>query len=486
MLKTKRYFFLIGFALLMMLCGCVRKNNEPIKEIQTLPASKGSVRQVVTFVGNVSSGQSASLTWKTTGVIDSVSVKLGDSVTEGQVLAELAVDSLSAKVINAEIPFINALEELEEVLDSETAKAQVYKELKDKEAALEKAEKYQESLKYPHATIGDIKYWSEQVDYYKKTYDDAKKSLDDAASWRNSPNESDFNLYEARRKAMLTALNNYAEAYNNYLYYSGHATENEMEQAAADIDKAQAEYDKALKNFRTYETYPREKDLAAAQLKLDNAQDTYNQRSIVSSINGVVTAINAREGDYVTQGAAAFRLDNTEHLYIPMDISEIDIGRIHDGMRAMIVLDSNPEKTYEGVVTTVSASGTSSDSRVTFETMVEILEPDEKVKIGMTGEVNLVVDEADDVLIVPANSVFKENGVSYVAVSNGTKVNDIPVTVGLISDTVAEIRGGYLREGDAVVVPSIDNSILKDMGISSSVSGQESEELLIGPLRGIN
>ena len=286
MLKTKRYFFLIGFALLMMLCGCVRKNNEPIKEIQTLPASKGSVRQVVTFVGNVSSGQSASLTWKTTGVIDSVSVKLGDSVMEGQILAQLAVDSLSAKVINAEIPFINALEEMEEVLDSETAKAQVYKELKDKEAALEKAEKYQESLKYPHATIGDIKYWSEQVDYYKKTYDDAKKSLDDAASWRNSPNESDFNLYEARRKAMLTALNNYAEAYNTYLYYSGHATENEMEQAAADIDKAQAEYEKALKNFRTYETYPREKDLAAAQLKLNNAQDTYNQRSIVSSING--------------------------------------------------------------------------------------------------------------------------------------------------------------------------------------------------------
>ena len=200
----------------------------------------------------------------------------------------------------------------------------------------------------------------------------------------------------------------------------------------------------------------------------------------------MVTEINAREGDYVTQGAAAFRLDNTEHLYIPMDISEIDIGRIRDGMRAMIVLDSNPEKTYEGVVTTVSASGTSSDSRVTFETMVEILEPDEKVKIGMTGEVNLVVDEADDVLIVPANSVFKENGVSYVAVSNGTGVNDIPVTVGLTSDTVAEIRGGYLREGDAVVVPSIDNSILKDMGISSSVSGQESEELLIGPLRGIN
>ena len=475
MRKSKRNFFLAVLAAVMILCGCAGKKSETIQEIQTLPASKGTVRNVVTFVGNVTSGQSASLTWKTGGVIEKVNVKLGDTVMEGQILAELAVDSLSARVINAEIPFINALEELEEVLDSETAKAQAYKDLKDKEAALEKAEKYQESLKYPHATIGDIKYWSEQVDYYKKTYDDAKASFDDAASWRNSPSESDFNLYEARRKAMLTALNNYAEAYNNYLYYSGHATENEMDQAAADIDKAQAEYEKALKNFRTYESYPREKDLAAAQLKLNNAQDTYNQRNIVSTVNGVVTGISAREGDYVTQGAAAFRLDNIEHLYIPMDVSEIDIDRIHDGMRALVVLDANTEKTYEGVVRNVSAYGTTSGSRVTFETMVEILEPDEKVKIGMTAEVNLVAAEAEDVLIVPVNAVFKENGVSYVAVSNSSGINDIPVTIGLTSDTVAEITGGYLREGDEVIVPSVDNSILRDMGLNSNNAEMKSE-----------
>ena len=467
MRKIQKRTFLPVLALLMMLCGCAGKNTETTREIQTLPASKGTVRNVVTFVGNVTSGQSASLTWKTGGVIDSVNVKLGDTVFEGEILAELATDSLSAKVINAEIPFINALEELEEVLDSETSKAQAYKELKDKEAALEKAEKYQESLKYPHATIGDIKYWSEQVDYYKKEYDLAKSILDDAISWRNSPNESDRDLYEARRKSMLTALNNYAEAYNNYLYYSGHATENEMEQAAADIDKAQAEYEKALKNFRTYESYPREKDLAAAQLKLSDAQDTYNQRNIVASINGVVTGINAREGDYVTQGADAFRLDNIEHLYVPMDVSEIDIGRIRDGMRAEIVLDSNTEKTYEGVVRNISALGEESGSRVTFGTMVEILEPDEKVKIGMTAEVDLVLAEAEDVLIVPANAVFKENGVSYVAVYNGSVTNDIPVTVGLTSETVAEISGGFLKEGDAVVVPSVDNSILKDMGLNT-------------------
>lgn len=475
MRKYRSTLIFAGLVLIVLLCGCARKQISTPEEIQTLPASIGTVRSVVTFIGNVTGGQSASLVWKTNGVIDKVHVKLGEQVVEGEVLAELETASLSARVINSEIPFINALEELEEVLDSETPKAQAYKELKDKEAELEKAERYQESLKYPHATIGDIAYWSEQVEYYKKNYDDAKQTFDDAVSWKNSPNESEFNLYESRRKAMLTALNQYAEAYNNYLYYSGHATENEMEQAAADIAKSRAEYEKSLKNFRTYESYPREKDLAAAQLKLDNAQSTYNQRNIISTINGVVTGITAREGDYVSQGGAAFRLDNIDHLYVPMEVSELDIVKVHDGMHALVKLDANAEKIYEGVVRTVSASGTSADNRVTFKTMVEILEPDDSVKIGMTAEVDLVTAEKSDVLLVPSNAVFQENGVSYVAVSNGSGVYDIPVTVGLTSETVTEITGGYLKEGDKVVVPSVDNSILRDMGINEAVNGRQPE-----------
>ena len=62
--------------------------------------------------------------------------------------------------------------------------------------------------------------------------------------------------------------------------------------------------------------------------------------------------------------------------------------------------------------------------------------------------------------------VFRENGVDYVAVSKGNETNDIPVTVGMTTETVAEIVGGYLKEGDNVVVPSIDSSILRDMGLN--------------------
>ncbi|MBR6088682.1 MAG: efflux RND transporter periplasmic adaptor subunit [Anaerolineaceae bacterium] len=473
MQKLHRKLTLIGLAMIGILCGCSGQKTTEVQEIRTLPATIGSAHSTVTFIGNVTGGQSAVLTWKTSGVIETVNVKIGDMVAEGQVLATLEDETLPAAVISSEIPYISALDDLEEVVTSETPKAQAYSDLKEKEAALIEAEKYQEGLKYPHAVIGDIKYWSEQVDYYRGVYEEALNSLNDAISWRNSPNKSERNLYEDRRKIMLSALNKYAETYNNYLYYSGHATENQFEQAAADIDVAQAEYEKALKYFLTYENYPREQDIAKAQLKLDNAQSTYNRRNIISTINGVVTEITARPGDYVTLNTSAFRLDNTSRLYIPMDISEIDITKIHDGMKAEIVFDANKDKVYEGVVTTVSAYGTTAGSRVTFQTLVEILEPDDLVKIGMTAEVNMVIAEVENVLLVPANAVFTDNGSSYVAVKRGNSTSDIPVTVGLITDTVAEITGGYLREGDEVVVPSVDSSILKAMGLNDEQSGMK-------------
>ena len=172
--------------ILLIAAGCSRKPADTVETVQTLPAVKGSVRKVITFVGNVTSGQSSSLTWGTDGVIETVNVRIGDSVCEGQILATLAEDSLSSAVLNAEIPLINAQENLDEVLASETPKAQAYKEMKDREAALVKAEKHQESLKYPHALAGDIMYWADQVEIYRKYYEDAQELLDGAIGWKTA------------------------------------------------------------------------------------------------------------------------------------------------------------------------------------------------------------------------------------------------------------------------------------------------------------
>lgn len=456
---------LLGAAMLVS-AGCGRTVQNTDEQIRTLPATKGHIEDTVIFVGNITSAQTSTLTWETTGVISDVTAALGDTVTRDQILATLETDSLTAQVLSAEKPLWEARDELDELLLSDTAKAQAYKDAVDAKAALATAEKHRESINYPKTTSSEIAYWKDQVDIYRQEYDDAVENFNSVTVWEDSPDEDMLNLYESKRQNMLNKLNRYAEVYNTYLYYSGKASDNDREQADADVKKAKADYEKALKTWETFSVYPRQKDINAAELKLSNAEDTYNRRSIVSDINGTITSISARPGDYVKIGSSAFRIDNLDHLYIPIDISEIDIVGIRDGMKASIVLDADTSKTYDGIVRKVSASGSGSESRVTFETMVELLEPDETVRIGMTAEVNIILNDRNDALLVPANSLVTVNGETYVTVSGDRGTKEVPVKVGIVTDTIAEITGGDLREGDEVQVPSVDNSILKAMGLS--------------------
>ena len=85
----------------------------------------------------------------------------------------------------------------------------------------------------------------------------------------------------------------------------------------------------------------------------------------------------------------------------------------------------------------------------------------------MTAEVSVVIGEAQNVLLVPTNAVFTDRGTAYVNVMSGSTSYDIPVTVGLSTPTVTQITGGFLKEGDKVIVPSIDEGILRDLGLST-------------------
>lgn len=460
---------LAGLTLIMS--GCQQQAAQNQTQTLTLPAVTGTINEAVTFIGNVASSQSSSLSWRTSGVIESVEVELGDKVTEGQIIASLDKDTVPSSVLASEVTLLDAKQELEDLLVSETAKAQSYSTLADKELALEKAEDYQESLKYPKGNQSDIEYWASQMEITQGFYDDALEEYSAVSMWQDIDDDF-YQLQEDKYSVVLSTLNNYAEAYNNYLYYRENSTDNEKEQAAADIDVAEAEYENALRDFRTYAVYPRTQDVSRAESTVDKAQDTYNQRSIVSNINGVVTVLSARVGDYVERGKAAFQLDNTDRLFIPIDVSEIDIVKIQDGQKAQIALDANAGVIYDGVVTTVSDYGVEEGSRTTFTTMVEFTQPDDNVKLGMTAEVDIIQQEHDGVLLIPVNAIITDGETSYVQVMRDDVPTRVDVTLGLSNDTIAEVTGGELVEGDLIAVPSIDENLLNDLGLDMSYMRQ--------------
>lgn len=459
---------------IFLISGC-QKNTLPQNTALSLPAVTGAISNSITMIGNIESSQSSEIVWRTTGVVEKVNVALGDTVTAGQVLAELERDSLPSTVLNAEVPLLEAQDNLENLLVSETTKAEAYKDLRDKEVALEDAEQFAEGLNYPVAS-------QEEIDVAKKSLDGAKDAYDNAATvyqsvvHRDNLDEQKKSLYEN----LQSTLTSYAQAYDLWLYYVNNTTENTKKQAAADIKVAEAAYKEALKDFKTYESgYPRERDLLSAELAISDAKDNYDKRSAVADIDGVITVMNPRSGDYVTNGTTAFRIDNLERIFIPIDISEIDIVKISDGQKATVVLDANAGKTYEGVVNKVSEQGAGTDSAVSFETYVEILNPDESVKVGMTAEIDIILEQKTNVLLVASNAILSEDGQSYVEVTDGTTTRKVVVETGLTNDLITEITSGELTAGEAVVVPSIDSDVIEQLGVTNDFmpSNTEGENL---------
>ena len=113
---------------------------------------------------------------------------------------------------------------------------------------------------------------------------------------------------------------------------------------------------------------------------------------------------------------------------------------------------------YEGQVSKVSQAGTVVNGVVNFTVTVEIINADEAVKPGMTAAVNIVVREIKDAVLVPNRAVRLVDGerVVFVTGENGAP-EKTEIRLGASSDTMSEVIGGDLKEGDKIILnPTAD------------------------------
>jgi HlyD family secretion protein len=89
---------------------------------------------------------------------------------------------------------------------------------------------------------------------------------------------------------------------------------------------------------------------------------------------------------------------------------------------------------------------------VNFTVTVEIEDYDENVKPGMTSAVNIVVNQLDDILVVPNRAVRLKEGDRVVYILKNGMPTPVKITIGASSDTSSEFLSGELKEGDLIVL----------------------------------
>lgn len=400
---SRRTWIIIGVIIAAVVAVIAfSSRGEEAVAYQTEPIERGSLVATVGATGSVRAKQSATLIWQTTGIVDAVNVGVGDRVAHDDVLATLDKTSLNQSVIMAEADLASAIKALEDLSNSDTARAQALRSLDAAEEAYTKAYNYRLNLN-GKITIAD-------------TY-------------------IEFGIPKVR-------------------YTKGYADAETISDADEKLELAEAQLADARRNYERLKNGADPVDIAAAEARVAAAQATLNTTRVVAPFDGTITQADPTVGDQVSTGSVAFRVDDISHLLVDVQVSEVDINTVAVGQDATLTFDAvlGRAEPYHGKVVQVNQAGVTVQGVVSFTVTVELTDADELVKPGMTAAVNIVVEEVNDVVLIPNRAVRLVDAERVVYLLKDGQPFQVKVVLGSTSGVDSVLVEGDIKEGDPIIL----------------------------------
>lgn len=322
----------------------------------------------------------------------------------------------------------------------------------------------------------------DQYDYATKNIKNAKANWEDAIKERDNLKnqyQKAVKLGDAASKATLE--NQYEAAKSNVKSLKKIYDSAVQERKSA--DKSNASTVKAMQDSL-------ESTKVSGQSNLDsvkNQVDTYTERLqntvVKAEKSGVVTSINLKAGQTYSGGDICV-IENPDDFIITSYIEEYNISDISRGMKVKVkteatgneVLDatvdyvskisaasSNTSSSSLGNLSSSSSSTSLGSSNVTYEIKVRLDKPNNRIRIGMTAKMSIVIEEVKDVYAVPYDAVQEKDSGKKVIYCETTEADgskgkeEIEVTTGLETDYYVEVSGAGLKDGLSVMIISEDS-----------------------------
>ena len=184
--------------------------------------------------------------------------------------------------------------------------------------------------------------------------------------------------------------------------------------------------------------------------KLGELRRLEREPEICAEGAGIVSGLMLQDQTMVAEGTQMYRLISTDRFWLKTPIDELDIAEVSVGQTAKVVFDAFDDEEYEGKVEKISALGENVGGVAKYTVTISV--PGiEKVRTAMSATATIVIEEKEDALLVPVDAVQTVDGEKYVTVIRGETRESVPVTLGLVNNTQAEVLDG-LSEGDQVAV----------------------------------
>ena len=206
-----------------------------------------------------------------------------------------------------------------------------------------------------------------------------------------------------------------------------------------------------------------QKSLTIKQLTatLTEANSSMNNLFVVSPARGIAikeenwnTGQKWAIGDQPYSGSKLIELPDLAEMRAEVKINEVDVSKILPGQRVEIRPDAYSDSLYTAKVESVANLAQNKDYKTKikiFPVQIRISGQSKKLLPGLSVSCKIIVNEIPNVLFIPLESLFREQGLEYVWLKSGSGFNRRDVKTGAINTDFAIITEG-LEENDAIAL----------------------------------
>src|ERR1051325_9195596 len=391
---NKRYVAaLVGIVLVVAAGFAFRSTQTSAASYLTAKAARGNLRNPVTATGTLQAVTTVQVGSQASGTISALFADFNSKVKKGQVIAQLDPSTTRAQVEQAKANLEQARASLAQARAAvANSRAGVSDAQAKSMAAKSTVQNEQAGVSGAKANLAVLKAQSDDALSYLKQQEYLLKSGVIA--------QRDYDMANTAYKAALARYDQAAAQVNQALVSQQSAAGSGIAQSQAQLQHSQAQVQSSQAQVQSAQA-----QVQQAEAALSLAQINLTHTTIQSPIDGIVVSRDVDVGQTVAASLSAPTLftiaNNLTQMQVIANIDQADIGLVQQAKGVQFTVDAFPADNFTGSIQQIRLNPVNTQNVVTYNVVIDVSNPEEKLKPGMTTNLTFTIDERNNVLKVP-------------------------------------------------------------------------------------
>jgi HlyD family secretion protein len=395
LLNSKKHLIIGGVALAAIaLAGFYFWSNQTsAPTYMTARVERGSLRNTVTATGTLQAVTTVQVGSQASGTISALNVDFNSPVKQGQVIAQLDPSVSKAQVDQARANLQQARASLQQSIASVAgSRAGVTDAQAKMQAAKSTVQNNTSGVSSAQANVAVL----------KAQLDDALAFLKQQESLMRSGviAQRDYDLANTAYKTAEARYNQAAAQLNQAVLSQQSSASSGVAQSAAQIQQSQAQVQQSQAQVQQAQAQVQQAEAALRLAEVNLAHTT-----ITSPIDGIVVSRDVNVGQTVAASLSAPTLftiaKDLTQMQVIANIDQADIGLVEQAKSVKFSVDAFPGKDFDGTIQQMRLNPQNVQNVVTYNVVIDVSNPEQKLKPGMTANLTITIDERNNVLKVP-------------------------------------------------------------------------------------